>query len=237
MVSDNLINSLLSKSKNTKLFFPSSATIYEGYSNRKVNEKTPPTPLTTYSRTKYQTQQKIEQLIESQQLIANIGIMFSHESEFRRSNFFTKTISEFLVDYKFKKRRKLSVGNISLKRDIGYAGEYTEAIFKLLQSTNNEKYIVSSNKLVTLEDFITTCLNFLEINFETLKGKESLNFINKKTGKIFISSKLSNYREIDLNGIQGDNSKIIREIGWKPTYTLDQICSKMILYDLNKVNK
>ena len=41
----------------------------------------------------------------------------------------------------------------------------------------------------------------------------------------------SNYREIDLNGIQGDNSKIIREIGWKPTYTLDQICSKMILYD------
>ena len=48
-------------------------------------------------------------------------------------NFFTKTISEFLVDYKFKKRRKLSVGNISLKGDIGYAGEYTEAIFKLLQ--------------------------------------------------------------------------------------------------------
>ena len=160
--------------------------------------------------------------------------MFSHESEFRRSNYFTKTITEFLADYKLNKRRKLSVGDISLRRDIGYAKEYTEAIFKILKYQKNEKFIVSSNKLNSLEDFIVSCLNFLEINFEKVYNDKHISFVNKKNGKVFISSESTNYRQIDLDGIQGNNLKINKEIGWKPKVTLEDICSKMITYDLNK---
>tara|TARA_B100000579_G_scaffold437745_1_gene468731 strand:+ start:377 stop:1075 length:699 start_codon:yes stop_codon:yes gene_type:complete len=229
-----LINSLLNKSKDTKLFFPSTATIFEGYKDTLVDENTLPVPLTTYSKTKYKTQERIENLIDKKNINANIGIMFSHESEFRRSNFFTKTITEFLVDYKLNKRRKLNVGNISLRRDIGYAKEYTEAIFKILKHSKNEKYIVSSNNLNSLEDFIVLCLDFLEIKFEKVYKDKYISFVNKKTGKVFISSESTNYREIDLDGIQGNNSKISKEIGWKPKYKLEDICSKMITYDMNK---
>jgi len=234
VISDNLINSLILKSKDTKMFFPSSATIYEGYQNIIVNEETKPKPLTTYSKTKYKTQYRIENLVYSEELLASIGIMFGHESEYRRSNFFSKIITEFLVDYKFNKRRKLSVGNISLKRDIGYAKEYSDAIFKILTKETSSKYIVSANKLFSLEDFIVNCLNLLEIKFEIINDGDSTSFINKKNGKVFLSSDKSKYRDVDLYGIQGDNSKIKRDIGWTPTLTLEDICSKMISYDIKK---
>tara|TARA_B100001250_G_scaffold13960_1_gene12187 strand:- start:5526 stop:6023 length:498 start_codon:yes stop_codon:yes gene_type:complete len=163
--------------------------------------------------------------------------MFSHESEFRRSNFFTKTITEFLVDYKLKKRRKLNVGNISLKRDIGYAEEYTEAIFKILKHNKSGKYIVSSNNLNSLEDFIVSCLELLEIKFEKVYKDNCVSFVNKQSGKIFISSESTNYRKIDVDGIQGNNYKINKELGWRPKYKLEDICSKMITYDLSKRSK
>lgn len=234
VISDNLINSLISKSKDTKLFFPSTGTIFEGYKNKIVDEKTTPIPLTPYSKTKYKTQERIEDLIDRNSINANIGIMFSHESEFRRSNFFTKTITEFLVDYKLKKRRILNVGNIGLKRDIGYAKEYSEAIFRILKHNKSEKYIVSSNNLNSLEDFIVLCLKLLEIKFEKVYKDKCVSFVNKESGKIFISSESTNYRKIDLVGIQGNNFKINKELGWSPKYKLEDICSRMITYDLNK---
>ncbi len=237
VISDNLIDSMLSKSMDTKMFFPSSATIFEGYKNKLVDELTSPKPLTTYSKTKHRTQERILELITEDNLLASVGIMFSHESEFRRSNFFSKIITEFLVDYKFKKRRKLTVGNISLERDIGYAKEYTEAIFKILSTGKNSKYIVSANRLSSLEDFIINCLNLLDIKYERISSKDSLSFVSKDTGKVFLSSNKSNYREIDLYGIQGNNSKIKKDTGWIPKLTLDQICSKMISYDIRKAEK
>ncbi len=236
-ISNNLIDSLMSKSMDTKMFFPSSATIFEGYKNKLVDEQTEPRPLTTYSKTKYSTQERIFELIADKGLSASVGIMFSHESEYRRSNFFSKIITEFLVDYKLKKRRKLVVGNISLKRDIGYAKEYSEAIFKMLLNNTKSKYIVSANRLSSLEDFIINCLTLLDIKFEKISNKDSLLFVNKENGKIFLSSNKSNYREIDLYGIQGNNSRIKKDIGWTPKLTLEQICSKMISYDLRKAEK
>ena len=101
----------------------------------------------------------------------------------------------------------------------------------------DNKYIVSTNKLHSLQDFIVNCLNFIEINFEIVNDKNSTSFIDKKNGKVFLTSEKSKYRDVDLYGIQGDNSKIKKDIGWFPTLTLDEICSKMISYDIKKSEK
>ena len=85
-----------------------------------------------------------------------------------------------------------------------------------------------------MEDFIINCLNLLEIKFEIINDGDSSSFINKKNGKVFLSSDKSRYRDVDLYGIQGDNSKIKRDTGWTPTLTLEDICSKMISYDIKK---
>ena len=96
VISKNIIENLEKYSKDTILFFPSSATIYEGYRDKTVDENTKPLPMTNYAISKYKTQQFIS---TKKELQLNTGILFSHESEYRRSNFFSKKVIEFLTNY------------------------------------------------------------------------------------------------------------------------------------------
>lgn len=233
LISKNIIDSIEKYSKETTVFFPSSATIFEGYKNIIANEETKAKPLSNYSISKYNTQQYIDEKISKSNLILKTGIMFSHESEYRRNNFFSQKIIQFLTKYKNGSKKFLKVGDISIKRDIGYAPEYSDAIFKILLLDGSEKYIVSSNKLYKLSDFIDFSLDYLQLNYEVLYEDESIKYIDTSTGKTFIESDVKQFREHDLRGIQGDNSKLNNATGWKPKLNLEEICKKMIDYNLN----
>ncbi len=234
VISKNIIDAIEEFSKETMFFFPSSATIFEGYSDTQVNEITRANPKTNYSRTKYKTQEYIQEKVNDSELQLNTGIMFSHESEYRRPNFFSKKITEFLVEYKNKGGIKINVGDLSLERDIGYAEEYVEAIYKILTNNKRTKYIVSSNSLYRLSDFIEHCLDFLEINYKVEINEKNISYLDKRNGFQFISSSKEEYRKYDLKGIRGDNSKILNELGWSPTIKLDGITKRMIDYEYKK---
>lgn len=232
---NNILNSIENHSRDTKFFFPSSATIYEGYINKVVNEETSPKPRTEYAISKFNSQIIINKKIEEFNLNLNTGIMFSHESEYRRPNFFTKKIVEFLVEYSKLSHNSIDVGNLSITRDIGYAKEYVEAIYKILINNNKKNYIVSSNLLYKLSEFVDACLNILDINFEIISNKNQISYINSKNGKEFIFSKEEEFRKFDLIGIKGDNSKIKNDLGWKPKLKLYEICEKMIKHEYEKI--
>tara|TARA_B100000700_G_C14945282_1_gene808872 strand:+ start:256 stop:1227 length:972 start_codon:yes stop_codon:yes gene_type:complete len=234
VISKNIIDAIEEFSKETIFFFPSSATIFEGYSDTQVNEITRANPKTNYSRTKYKTQEYIQEKVNDSELQLNTGIMFSHESEYRRPNFFSKKITEFLIEYKNKGGIKINVGDLSLERDIGYAEEYVEAIYKILTNNKRTKYIVSSNSLYRLSDFIEHCLDFLEINYKVEINEKNISYLDKRNGFQFISSSKEEYRKYDLKGIRGDNSKILNELGWSPTIKLDGIAKRMIDYEYKK---
>tara|TARA_B100001287_G_scaffold274659_1_gene280418 strand:+ start:167 stop:1195 length:1029 start_codon:yes stop_codon:yes gene_type:complete len=232
LISKNIIDSVEKYSKDTKVFFPSSATIFEGYNNIVAHEETKPKPLSNYSISKFNTQKYIDEKVSESNLILKTGIMFSHESEYRRDNFFSKKIIKFLIEYKNGSKKSLSVGDISIKRDIGYAPEYTDAIFKILLLENSEKYIVSSNTLYKLSNFIEFSLDYLQLSYEVLFEDKLIKYIDISTGKTFIESDAKQFRKHDLRGIQGDNSKLITATGWKPKVKLEEICKKMIDYNL-----
>ena len=234
LISKNIIDSIYNYSKESILFFPSSATIFEGYENRVVTEKTTPAPQSAYSISKYETQKYIQNKLKESNLQLNVGIMFSHESEFRRSNFFSKKIVQFLADYKYNNTLQLDVGDIFIERDIGYAQEYVDAIFKIMSLNDKTEFIVASNRLYKLSNFIENCLNILEINFELDIHENIVNYKDSKTGLDFITSKITKFRKYDLKGIQGDNSKIKERIGWNPTIELQEICERMVRYEMKK---
>ncbi len=237
LVSKNIIDSVEKYSKDTKVFFPSSATIFEGYNNIVANEETKPKPLSNYSISKFNTQKYIDVKVSEANLIIKTGIMFSHESEYRRGNFFSKKIIKFLTEYKNGSRKFLSVGDILIKRDIGYAPEYSDAIFKILLLENSEKYIVSSNTLYKLSDFIEFSLDYLQLSYEVLYEDRLIKYIDLSTGETFIESDAKKFRKYDLIGIQGDNSKLITATGWKPKLNLEDISKKMIDYELEVKNR
>jgi len=231
--SKNIINAIKNSSKDTIIFFPSSATIFEGYKNTTVNEQTPPKPKTNYSKSKFLTQEYIKKSINDEEMQINTGIMFSHESALRKPEFFSKKIVTFLVNYKKSNIKELKVGDLSIERDIGYAPDFVNAIFKIMQQNNKDEYIVSTNTLTKLSYFVETCLNILEIDYEVEATGSEINYIDKKNNFKFISSNKDNYRKYDLRGVKGDNSKIQKKLGWKPTKTLENICKIMIDYELN----
>ncbi len=158
--------------------------------------------------------------------------MFSHESEYRRPNFFSKKITQFLVEYKYYGNKNLKVGNLLIERDIGYAKEYVDAIYKIIRSNNRQNYIVSSKKLYKLSDFINECLDLLEIDYEIVSNNKKLAYIDKKSNFEFISSEDNEFRKYDLIGIKGNNSKIFKELNWKPKIQLKDISKIMIDYEL-----
>ena len=234
LISENIINSIEQFSNDTVFFFPSSATIYEGYKNITVDEETIPKPKTNYSKSKYYIQKSINKINLNSDVHLNTGIMFSHESEYRRSNFFTKKIVEFLVKYKELNNIKIDVGDISLKRDIGYAKEYVDAIYLIMQENYKKEFIVSSNSLSQLSDFIDCCLNILEIDFFVDRSGQDIKYIDKKNNFNFISSDPKEFRKYDLKGVKGDNSRILSELGWAPKLDLEKISRKMIEYEFKK---
>tara|TARA_B100000900_G_scaffold258831_1_gene220610 strand:+ start:16006 stop:16971 length:966 start_codon:yes stop_codon:yes gene_type:complete len=234
VVSNNLINTIEKFSKETILFFPSSATIYEGYENTVVNELTQPKPKTVYSISKLETQNYIKEKIQTKNLNLNTGIMFSHESPYRSSKFFTKKIIEFLINYKENNNLSIKVGNLSIERDIGYAPEYVDAIFSILKNNRKEEYIVSSNTLTKLYNFLNICLDYLDINYEVVISDNNVSYINKDNNFEFITSTSDQFRVHDLIGIRGDNKKILEQLSWKPTKKLEQICEIMLDFELGK---
>ena len=102
---------------------------------------------------------------------------------------------------------------------------------------NSEKFVISSNILYKLSDFVENCLNYLGIRFEIVAENNMMSFVNRMTGKVFIKSDLDNFREYDLRGIQGNNSKLKKLIDWEPKLNLNQISQKMIDYELKISNK
>ena len=223
----NLINSIKKFSGDTDFIFPSSSTIYEGYKDKTVDEMTVPKPLSTYAKSKFFIQETLENTyIEN----FKIGIMFSHESEFRRSNFFTQKIVHFLWDFKNGNRKILHIGNIEIERDIGHAKDYMSLMGMFIRHTPNKKYIVSSNKLVSLKEFVVESLNYLDIDFEIETDGKEIHFVNKLNNKPFIVSESKSHRKIDLLGIKGNNKLAKKDFNWEPKYNLKKIVEEMIRY-------
>ena len=229
LISKNIIESIEKYSQDTIFFFPSSATIYEGYKNKTVDENTKPLPMTNYAKSKYKTQQLIATKTNLQ---LNTGILFSHESEYRRPNFFSKKVTEFLSNYYLGKKGCLRVGDISLERDIGYAQEYVEAIYKMMRENQKNELILSSNKLYKLKEIIDNCLDLLNIKYEILIEDDILSYIDLKNSNKFIVSDNSEFRKYDLRGIKGNNTRIREELNWVPKIELEEICRRMINYEI-----
>ena len=232
LVSKNIIQNLDETSRDTIFFFASSATIYEGYQDITVNEDTKPLPKTTYAKSKYKTQKLIREKLDDSDLQLNTGILFSHESEYRRPNFFSKKITEFLIAYYLGKKDCINVGDLFIKRDIGYAKEYTEGIFKVLSKNKKRDYILSSNRLYELKEFVDNCLNILNIKYEIIEEGSKISYLDINKNYKFIVSDWSEFREFDLRGIKGDNAKIKKDLDWQPKIKLEEICKLMINYEL-----
>ncbi|MGH7884135.1 MAG: GDP-mannose 4,6-dehydratase [Thermodesulfobacteriota bacterium] len=195
----------------SKVYQASSSEMY-GNSNEIKNENSRMFPASPYGISKVFAHKTAQHYREAYDMFITCGILFNHESPFRGLEFVTRKITSTLVRIKAHKRNKLILGNIKAKRDWGFAGDYVQAMWLMLQQNKPSDYVIATGKSHSVEDF-------LEKSFEYAG-------LNNWQDYVEISKDL--IRPQDIDNLIGDASKAEKELGWKPSKSYEELIKLMV---------
>ncbi len=143
------------------------------------------------------------------------GILFNHESPRRGENFVTRKITLSLAKILAGKQDALHLGNFEAKRDWGYAPEFVEGMWMMLQQQEPDDYVLATGKTASVREFLEMCLTIANIPFErTGKGKEE-KYMDTRTGKAVVMVDPHYYRPAEVDFLRGDPSKAKKKLGWE----------------------
>ena len=214
----NLLESIRIVNKSIKFYQASSSEMYGKVSKLPVTENTPMHPLSPYAISKASAYWIVANYREAYNLFAANGTLFNHESFLRANNFFVKKVIRESILISKGKQEVLSVGNIDIKRDIGYAPEYVKAMWVILQSEIPDDFIICSGKSISLREIIYHVFDRLSINRE----------------RIVIDKKL--YRPTDIEDIYGDSTKAKKMLKWKYDLKVEDVLDTLIEKELQGFN-
>ncbi len=167
-------------------------------------------------------------------LFACSGILYNHESPLRGINFVTRKITDSVAKIKLGKLECLELGNMDAKRDWGYAKEYVEGMYMMLQADKADNYVLATNKTHTVRDFVKMAFRGAGIELE-FKGKnENEVAIDVSTGKTVVKVNLAFYRPPEKDILIGDPQKAKDELGWQAKCSFEELCSMMVKEDLKR---
>ena len=228
-----ILDSILSTNSNIKFYQASTSEMFG-----KVQE-VPQTELTRfYPRSPYGVSKLYSHYItlnyrESYDLFACSGILFNHESPLRGNEFVTKKITSSLAAIKKGQLDVLMIGNVDAKRDWGFAGDYVEAMWMMLNAETPNDYVISTGENHTVREFIDISLKILNFKTEWIGDGVNAELINIDTGKPIIKVDPKFFRPAEVDELLGSSSLALKEIGWKPKVAFDQLIEMMIEFDLN----
>ncbi len=172
---------------------------------------------------------------ESYDIFGCSGILFNHESPLRGLEFVTRKITHQAALISAGQAECLELGNLDAKRDWGFAGDYVEGMWRMLQADHPDTYVLATNKTTTVRDFVKMSFNELGISLDFKgTGAEEVG-VDSASGKVLVRVNPKFYRPAEVDLLIGDPSKAERELGWKPTVQLEQLCSMMIKADVERI--
>ncbi|MFV0672984.1 GDP-mannose 4,6-dehydratase [Variovorax sp. tm] len=171
---------------------------------------------------------------ESYDIFGCSGILFNHESPLRGREFVTRKITDSVAKIKLGKLNVLELGNLGAKRDWGYAKEYVEGMWRMLQVDEADSYVLATNRTETVRQFVDMAFKAAgyELRFEGSEENEVA--IDVKTGKTLVRVNQKFYRPAEVELLIGDPSRAKEKLGWEPTTTLEQLCTMMVETDLRR---
>jgi len=167
---------------------------------------------------------------ESYNMFACSGILFNHESEKRPKQFVTRKITNSVAKIKLGKQEHLEIGNMNAKRDWGYAGDYVQAMWSMLQQEQPDDYVIATGETHSVREFIEESFKVVNINIKW-EG-EGVNEIGKVDGKVVVRINPKFYRPAEVDVLIGDYSKARKELGWIPKIKFKGLVKIMVENDL-----
>lgn len=221
----------------TKFYQASSSEMFGKAAENPLKETTEFYPRSPYGCAKLYAHWITKNYRESYGIFACNGILFNHESERRGETFVTRKITRGLSRIKLGKDKVLHLGNMDALRDWGYAPDYVEAMWKMLQQKKADDYVIATNETHSVREFCEHAAAYL--GYELVwKGKgEKEKGIDKKTGQVLIEIDPRLFRPTEVDVLLGDYSKAKKELKWQPKVTFKKLVELMTEADYQNENK
>ncbi|XRG77815.1 GDP-mannose 4,6-dehydratase [Rossellomorea sp. GAMAL-10_SWC] len=229
---------MLGLSETTRIYQASTSELYGKVQEVPQKETTPFYPRSPYGVAKIYGFWITKNYRESYNMFAVNGILFNHESERRGETFVTRKISLAAARISQGKQDKLMLGNLDSLRDWGYAKDYVECMWLILQHDKPEDFVIATGEMHSVREFAT--LAFKNAGIEVEWEGEGVNEkgINKATGDVIVEVDPKFFRPAEVDQLLGDPTKARTLLGWNPTKTsFEQLVEIMVTHDMSKVKK
>ncbi len=211
-----VLDALKENTPDARFYQASSSEMYGNYPGEK-NEDSPLKPRSPYGVAKVFAHNMTNHYREAYNIFASCGILFNHESPLRGIEFVTRRITWNLARIKYNQIEKFTLGNIYAKRDWGFAGDYVEAMWSMLQQNNPDDYVIATGKSHSVEEFLVLATEFADMG-----DWQDIVEIDK-----------SILRPTEIDELVGDSSKAQKQLGWKPKISFKELVQTMVEHDMN----
>ncbi|AKM40447.1 MULTISPECIES: GDP-mannose 4,6-dehydratase [Burkholderia] len=171
---------------------------------------------------------------ESYDIFGCSGILFNHESPLRGREFVTRKITDSVAKIKLGQLDVLELGNMDAKRDWGFAKEYVEGMWRMLQADEPDTYVLATNRTETVRDFVSMAFKATGVDLEFKGSDEQEVGIDVATGKTLVRVNPKFHRPAEVDLLIGNPEKAKQKLGWAPETTLEQLCAMMVDADLRR---
>ena len=233
----NLLEAIRIVNPRIRFYQASTSEMFGKVQETPQRETTPFWPRSPYGVAKLYAHWMTINYRESYDIFGSSGILFNHESPLRGLEFVTRKITDSVAKIKHGMLDCLELGNLDAKRDWGYAKDYVEGMWRILEADDPDTYVLATNRTETVRDFVIMAFKGagIELRFEG-KGEDEV-AIDSETNRtlVRINSKFHRPAEVDL--LIGDPTKARTQLGWEPETTLEQLCAMMVAADMERNEK
>ena len=215
-----LLESIKNSDKKIKFYQASSSEMYGGVGKDSLSENSRFIPKSPYAVSKVFANDITRVYRESYNLFAVNGILFNHESPRRGATFVTRKITKAIGRIVNDLQSKLTLGNLDASRDWGFAGDYVEAMWMMLQHDYPDDWVVATGETYTVKEFCHAAFNYVNLNWED-----------------YVVTSKKYYRPNEVEHLLGNPSKIKNELGWNPAHSFEELVYMMVDSDIQEAEK
>jgi len=228
---------LLELEKKTRFYQASTSELYGKVAEVPQSETTPFYPRSPYGAAKLYAYWITKNYREAYGLFAANGILFNHESPRRGETFVTRKITRAAARIKLGLQQRLYLGNLSARRDWGFAGDYVEAMWRMLQAESPDDYVIATGEAHSVREFCEAAFSALGMDLEWRGEGTEERGIDPETGTERIVVDPSYFRPAEVDILLGDPSRADKELGWRPSVTFSSLVEMMAQADLREAER
>lgn len=232
----NVVNAVKDSSPNTRLYFAATSELYGQPNRTPQNEETAFQPRSPYAVSKLAGFWTIKNYRDAYNLYMSSGILFNHESEMRGPEFVTRKISKAVARIASGSKDPIELGNLSARKDWGYAKDYVEGMWQILNYKYADDFVLGTGELHTVREFVEVAFKVagIEIHWKG-SGVNEVGLSQEDEVLVMVNKRF--FRPLESDNYLADYSKAKRELHWEPKTRFKDLVRKMVMYDIKNQKK